>query len=1465
MMRSAFIFKHFSKVLLLRVLLGAALALGGTFSLTQPFDSSKEFPNYFLPEQYRGRPGSEVPADILKKQRELLDQAMGSVFERLVVPIVPEGEQTVRQVRYFPYLKQRLMKLDPGMKLYASGGVVRTAMSYLYDELFQALEKDPKKDPSKVLEEIAHRKEDLPAIRVRGIGSDFDMLVQSSNGKANELRAMAEHITNSASTATNAKINNYSVKNSFFTLGDVRDYDSQIERSTRQGGSVVDYLAFDIGSQQLKDPPRFPGLADKIVSGHYEFAPPAQGAAPEDLGDSVIRGARTLLELPWLKLDNEEYYRKQIQNLNEGLDKNQALSKRAMGQFAKGIRNSRYFGAHNRFYRAKPETPDADILKLASRLGGGNSSSFLPEFADSRRIDLRKGDHSELNGLPKELLTPVSEFKAKYTDKGVLHHGTPSIENALAILRQGLFLSKGGQGTAAYGRGVYSSPHRNISEGYAGKNGLIFDLQVKDDPRVNILDWEKVKNHPAIQKIAAAAAEKQRDVFEYLSREHGIDIIKNEHVLIQNSDVVTLPGGLKAVAQSIAHELLHSNAASYQSYLEFLPLNDYLERIGEGSLIDPEKLKTIFASFFRSAMSKIQTDKKYKAYDDAELMKFIEDVILSRRYQPEQNDLVALTKAILSNENVSYNYRKQAELGMKLVPMIQDRAIRADLFERALSSNSQYFQDVGLAAMDWSSSQAGDYDPVLGSSFLEGADEKVSEKLQAIFKRPAESQKKIFQEITKRAVSKIQSINRYNAYDDHALMGFVEDVILSQKYQPNQSELITLTKAILSNGKVSYNYRKQAELGMKLVSMIQDRAIRASLFERALSSDSQYFQDVGLAAMDWSSPQAGDYDPVLASSFLEGADEKVSEKLQAIFKRPAESQKKIFEEITKRAASKIKANHRYKAYDDRALMEFVRDVIVSQKYHPNQSDLVTLTKAILSNERVSYNYRTQAELGMKLVPMIQDRAIRASLFERALSSDSHYFQDAGLAAMDWSSPQAGDYDHALGGSFLEGDDGKVSEKLRAIFNRPAESQKKIFEEVIKNAVSKIQAIKGYKAYNDRALIEFVKDVIVAQKYHPNQNELITLTKAILSKENVSYEHRNQMELGMKLVPMIQDRAIRANLFERALSSDSRYFQDVGLAAMDWSSSQAGDYDPILASSFLEGEEMRASEKLRAIFQRPAESQKKIFQEITKRAVSKIRAVNGYNAYNDRALIEFVKDVILSQKYHPNQSELITLTKAILNIEKLSYEHQNQLALGMKLVPMIQDRAIRASFFERALSSNAHYFQDAGFAAMDWSSPNAPEYEQVLSNTLFSGADSGYRIKLDAINKRPPDVRPKLYRQALEASLKKQGAPPSDRIREFLNESIKNGKIHPEPELLEALMNQHLRAGAKAKIYGMASKDLKDAVDRGEEWAIRVAKSYIVDPSVPRSERAQMTKMLPSMELKAESCLIINLKRFFKFR
>ncbi|MFL5812428.1 MAG: hypothetical protein ACJ763_02525 [Bdellovibrionia bacterium] len=1443
-------------MLLLALAFASLSAWASGLSLSQPFDALKEFPNYFLPKEYRGRQTSDIPADVIKKQRELLDQALGSVFERLVVPIVPEGEKGIRQVRYFPYLRERLLRVDPGMKLYASGGVVRTALSYVYDEVFQALEMDPKKDAAQVLKKIAESKEDLPAIRVRGVGSDFDMLVQSSNGQTHQLQALATQITNSASEASGAKLSNYSVQNAFFTLGDVRDYNSQIERSTRQGGSVVDYLAFELGTKTLKEPPRFPGLVERIVSGHYEFAPPAQGAAPEDLGDSVIRGARTLLELPWLKLENEKYYREQVQALNESLSKGQALSKRAMGQFAKGIRNSRYFGAHNRFYRANSDTAEADILKLASRLANGNVSTLLPEFADARKIEIRSGDRSELNGLPKELLTPVSEFKAKYTDKGVLHHGTPSIENALAIMRQGLFLSKNGQGTALYGRGVYSSPDRKISEGYAGDKGIIFDLQIKDDPRLNILNWEKVANHPAIQKIKREAGKQGRDVFEYLSREHGIDIIKNHHVLIQNSDAVALPGGLKAIAQSIAYELVHDKKVNLDNFMQILPLNDYLERIGESSPLDQGQWQKVYASLTDEIVTKSGGSKSFKAFSNDSAVTFVRDVILTGKFTPDQSTLVSLAKAFLEGDKESYFY-KGTELGVDLIRLIHDGADREHLIVTALSAAKSTVQARALSLIDWGTPQAQKYDQALGQALLRGDANGFLDKLSAAYKRPPDSQKKIYDSAIQSALQSIRKDKKYVPSRDLALVGFVRHVILSKKYVANQSEIAAFAYAFLEGDKEYYHIEGN-ELGAQLIPLIEDKDVRADLLQRAFSSKKHRLQSAALEMIDWSSPQVREYDQVLGKTLLLGDSESQSEKLKAAFLRPAESQNKIFEVANQNALRQIRENKEYVAPQDAALVNFAKKVILSKKLIPRQSDLVTLAHVFLDGDK-EYYFNEGTGLGARLIPLIENQAERERLMERALSSKKPQLQQAALETVNWGAPQAQEYDQVLGKTLLLGDGDGPSEKLKATLQRPAQSQQKIFEIATQNALREIRENKKYAAYEDVALVQFTKQVILSKKLIPRQSDLVTLARAFLDGDKEHY-FKEGTGLGARLIPLIEDKNVREELLERSLSSRKYDLQKAALEKVDWSSPQAREYDQVLGKTLLLGHSESQSEKLKATLQRPAQSQQKIFEIATQNALREIRENKKYSAHEDAALVQFTKNVILSKTQVPRQSDLVTLAHAFLDGDKEHYFKEGT-GLGARLIPLIEDQAERESLLERALSSEKPQLQQAALEQVDWSSPQAREYDRTLVKNLFAGGNWDVEAKVRLIKKQPADVQPALFKEAFEASLNNPNTNES-MARVFLGELQKAGIFQPDSKLLEAIMAKHLRPGDRDSAREKALQDLKEAVNRGDAWAISAAKSYVSDSGVPRLERNRVAKMLPSLNLKADHCVIMYMKRLF---
>jgi hypothetical protein len=147
-----------------------------------------------------------------------------------------------------------------------------------------------------------------------------------------------------------------------------------------------------------------------------------------------------------------------------------------------------------------------------------------------------------------------------------LYHGTPAVDYSLMILRSEMYVSTGESGsgtTAVMGRGDYTSNERATSAGYAGSEGVVIPLDVRHDSRLNILDWNTAQRDPFIQDVVAKAAAAGKDPFEVLARQHGIDIIINDHVLIQNIGAIEIPTTLKPVMDAF-----YSTATNPESSLE---------------------------------------------------------------------------------------------------------------------------------------------------------------------------------------------------------------------------------------------------------------------------------------------------------------------------------------------------------------------------------------------------------------------------------------------------------------------------------------------------------------------------------------------------------------------------------------------------------------------------------------------------------------------------------------------------------------------------------------------------------------------------------------------------------------------------------------------------------------------------------------------------------------------------------
>ena len=210
---------------------------------------------------------------------------------------------------------------------------------------------------------------------------------------------------------------------------------------------------------------------------------------------------------------------------------------------------------------------------------------------------------------------PLDEFLENHTDNGRLYHGTPNVDNALSILRGGFIISGGrlNQGGSGEGRGVYSSPYESTARSYSRANGLLFDLEIKKDENIRILDWEKVRNHPAIMKIMKLANNNRP--FEYLARNFGVDIIVNRYVLIQNGAVIKIPENISFLIRGLG-SYAENTEIPYRDRLRYYHTykDVYSYAVGENAGDDLKKPEDLARSFIRElTYEKIKSTKEIKS------------------------------------------------------------------------------------------------------------------------------------------------------------------------------------------------------------------------------------------------------------------------------------------------------------------------------------------------------------------------------------------------------------------------------------------------------------------------------------------------------------------------------------------------------------------------------------------------------------------------------------------------------------------------------------------------------------------------------------------------------------------------------------------------------------------------------------------------------------------------------------
>jgi hypothetical protein len=527
---------------------------------------------------------------------------MGSVFDRLVLPVVKPGASRATLVRYFPHVRAQVGAISKTAKVYASGGVVRAAISYLYAEMYEGVHRIPPAPPEETLQRIINSKDDLPGIELRGVGADFDILIADAGEDFQKCSDAVLRTTNSTETHYGARNEQGGLKRTIYTVGDVKEYVEQTNRASRQGGSTLDLLSFDTAKRRFIEPERFPDIVDDLVRGVYSYVGPETAANVEDAAKQTIRGLRPLLELPFLRLKDEKLLTKELAELSENAKK-KGLSKKAWEQFDKMLRNARFSGANNRIYRGAPGTIDATLRSLQAKLAETKGQyQIIPEFVDRLALtDRRRKLASRLRG--SGAFVSMKDFISCCTADGKLLHGTSDLESGLAILRGGLFISKDNQGTAAYGRGGYTSKDPRTAKEYAGTSGVIFELEVKRDPNLTILDWEKAKNLPEFMKINDAAIGAGKDPFEVLAREYGVDIILHKHVLIQNTEAVSFPRKASQLVHSYVDQITNPSVrlpSRLEALRTFLSLSEYLEAVGDP--VPPKHLREVKSSLLAAAV-----------------------------------------------------------------------------------------------------------------------------------------------------------------------------------------------------------------------------------------------------------------------------------------------------------------------------------------------------------------------------------------------------------------------------------------------------------------------------------------------------------------------------------------------------------------------------------------------------------------------------------------------------------------------------------------------------------------------------------------------------------------------------------------------------------------------------------------------------------------------------------------------
>ncbi|HEV2524488.1 MAG TPA: ankyrin repeat domain-containing protein, partial [Gammaproteobacteria bacterium] len=378
-------------------------------------------------------------------------------------------------------------------------------------------------------------------------------------GIKEKVQAAGDLFINSAANFFNLSDVEETLKNSLLPPGDVNEYTKQTTSSMSQGGSALDWLAFEISpktGRKLIEPPSdlkqqaqmSESIVEGFIRGHFEYLEPQIAETTARRTASIVRGLRALFEIPFLKIKDEAVILREMQDMENLATRddqgNIILPPRTPKQLEKLRRNTPFEGAYNRATRPDPESTVLStflgISKQFAPAADGRMNVHFPKYVQS----VKALDKTPASGLYQaaidSLLVNKETFEEHFTDAGTLYHGTP-LNAVTAIIRGGFYISDSTQGAAIYGSGLYSSKDRAVALGY-GDGASVLPLHI--DPKAKIINLDTMD--PQLLEDLKAEAKKdgfldvkgEAEVNELLKTRYNIDVIINTHVIIQNSAVI---------------------------------------------------------------------------------------------------------------------------------------------------------------------------------------------------------------------------------------------------------------------------------------------------------------------------------------------------------------------------------------------------------------------------------------------------------------------------------------------------------------------------------------------------------------------------------------------------------------------------------------------------------------------------------------------------------------------------------------------------------------------------------------------------------------------------------------------------------------------------------------------------------------------------------------------------------------